>query len=69
MTARGRWRTGVALGAAAVAAGAALVTALRDGGEAEEVRATLNLAEAMGGSYYHSTACKNGDLLQAVAAF
>ncbi|HSG47772.1 MAG TPA: lipocalin-like domain-containing protein, partial [Longimicrobiales bacterium] len=50
MTARGRWRTGVALGAAAVAAGAALVTALRDGGEAEEVRATLNLAEAMGGA-------------------
>jgi Mg-chelatase subunit ChlD len=27
------------------------------------------LAEAMGGSYYHSTAFKNGDLLQAVAAF
>lgn len=28
-----------------------------------------SLAEAMGGSYYHSTAFKNGDLLQAVAAF
>ena len=27
------------------------------------------LAEAMGGSYYHSTTFKNGDLLQAVAAF
>ena len=27
------------------------------------------LADAMGGSYYHSTTFKNGDLLQAVAAF
>jgi hypothetical protein len=27
------------------------------------------LAEAMGGSYFHSTRFKNGDLLQTVATF